>query len=281
MNEKYGFFPADFTSQALSALAIEQIDCSMGESLHAPCHREYTDHGCRISHANPGDGFTYHTLITGKLWLCGESERAPYRTALKNILLGYMKKADFCLHSGRILFCGLGNTQITADAVGPMIADRLAVTGKDPVFRSAGLTELYAVKPGVPAQSGIGTGEHIRMLAEHLAIDLILTADAAAAKTAKRLASVVQVTDRGVWAGAGTGEHADEISSRTMPCPVISIGIPTVIRTSVFKESQTDEASSNHEVFLVSRSEIDLICQCYADLVSGALNRIFASPLFE
>lgn len=257
------------------------MDLCTGNSLHAPSHREYSDNGCRISHACLEDGFSYHTLITGKLWLVGEEDRNRFRTALKHILLGYITRAGFCLRSGRVLFCGLGNSGLTADAVGGMIADRLMVSGNDPVFRSAGFTELYAVKPGVPSQSGIGTGEHIRMLAEHIGADLIITADAAAAKTVKRLAAVVQVTDRGVWAGSGTGQHADEISSRTMPCPVISVGIPTVIRTSLLNEESDKTAPSDTEEFLVSRSEIDLICRCYAELVSGAVNRIFAAPLCE
>ncbi len=259
-------------------LAIERLDWDMGQSLHSLSHREYSHCGFRISHAELEDGSSYRTLITEKLWLSGKEDRTRCRTALQTILTDYLMELGFHPHSDKILFCGLGNPKITADAIGVMIAERLQTGGCDPILHEAGFTQTYILKPGVPSQSGISTGEYIRVLAEHLNADVIITADAVAAKTVKRLASVIQVTDIGVWAGSGTGDHADEISRRTMPCPVLSIGIPTVIRTSVLAG---ESPSADSTEFLVSRSESDLICQCYADLVSGALNRIFASPLFQ
>lgn len=274
-------FSTSNKQNSLSFLAIEHLDTSMASSLHGCIHREYSDHGCKISHAVLDGIHSYHTLITEDLWLMGEEYRKPYRQALCKIILTYLAKASFCLHSGKVLFCGLGNDHLTADALGPMIADELHAVGCDPVYRAAGFTELYILKPGVPARSGMKTGEHIRSAAAYLGVDLIITADSTSAKTAKRLASVIQVTDKGVFAGSGTGAYADEISSRTMPCPVISIGVPTVIRASLLAEEEEECIPLKNEDFLVSRSDTDVICHSYAKLIGGVLNKIFSPALSE
>lgn len=275
-----------FQSPSAGDLAIERIDAEAGKSLHAASHSEYMSRGCTVSHAQLDDGASYHTILSDKIWLRGAGDRKRCQEVLYDILMKYLSRAGFCLHSGRVLFCGLGNAKITSDALGPMICDRLFVSGGDSVYRSVGFTELYAIKPGVPAQSGIGTGEQIRITADHLGADLIITADAVAARTTKRLSSVIQVSDCGVKAGSGAGMHSDEISSRTMPCRVISIGIPTVIRASVLVSDSLREHGITPPVyegeeFLVSNSEIDVICECYADIVSGAVNKLFTAPLSE
>ncbi len=269
-----------FTPKGGGHLAIEQADrhTEAADGIHARRHEETTICGCRVSRALLDDGSAYHTLITDKLWLCGKAHRRRHTTALEAILLGYMERVGFCRHGGRVLFCGTGNEKITADALGPMVCDRLRAVGADPVYRAAGMTEVYVIKPGVPAQSGMATGEHIRVMAQHLGVDLILVADAMAAQTVKRLATVVQVTDGGITAGSGTGEHTDEISRRTMPCPVISLGVPTVIRSSVSGEREGTEGAGD---FLVSHSEIDLITECYAQLIADAVNGLFTPHLDE
>jgi hypothetical protein len=277
MKKELSVFFTPHPHSANPILAIERLDCGMSQSLRRDTHREYTDLGCRISHAVLDGTHSYHTLVTEQLWLAGKEERERTADALRNIIRIYLGKAGFCLHSGRLLFCGLGNAHLSADALGPMTADRLIPAGRDPLYRSAGFTEMYVLKPGVPSQSGMSTGEHIRSVAAHLGADLILTADASAARTAKRLAAVVQVTDRGVWAGSGCGGQSDEISAQTMPCPVISITVPTVIRAALFSE----DGQGGEEDFLVTRSETDRIAECYAELISRALNKIFSAPLCE
>lgn len=265
---------------ASDALAIEITDAEQGDSLRAPSRREYLSRGYAVSHAQLDDGASYHTILCGKPWLQDVGERRRCQSVLYDVLKHYFSRAGLRLQTGKVLFCGLGNAGITADALGPMICRRLRVVGGDESPPTAEPT-LYAISPGVPAQSGIGTGERLRILAERLRVDLILTADAVAARTVRRLASVIQVSDYGVKAGSGIGLHSDEISGKTMPCPVISIGVPTVIRASVLigdalRAHGVPSVWSAEEEFLVSNSEIDVICECYANLIGGAVNRIFS-----
>jgi len=267
-------------------LAIEQLDCAAESSLHGVSVREFSRCGYRISQAVLADGSAYDTIVTGKIWLAGEEERTLCRTVLRSVLGEYAERAGFRTDCGTALFCGLGNEQLSADALGSMIFGQLYISGGDPVFQAAGLPALYAVKPGVPGQTGIGTEEHIRLLAEHIGADLIITADAAAARTEKRLASVIQVTDRGVVPGSGaSGSGGGEISGKTMPCPVISVSVPTVIRASVLVNDRigrhgTPDAAGVGDDLLVSNSETDAVCRCYAEIIGGALNRMFAPSLF-
>ena len=255
-----------------SPLHIERSEGEYTESLHVVSHREYTDRGCRISCATLSDNTSYHTMITDDIRFCPKSDLHRYSAVLTSLLLSYLKKNKEDDKNGNVLFCGLGNGRLTADALGPMICHRLSASGEDPLLGSdAG--SLYVLKPGVPSQTGMKTGDHIRAVAEKIRPQVIITADAAAAKTAQRLASVVQITDIGVRAGAGVGKDADEISRRTMPCPVISISVPTVIRA--------DLSSGEGEDFLVSPCDIDHISERYANMIALSLNRIFAPLLCE
>ncbi|MDO5147369.1 MAG: GPR endopeptidase [Eubacteriales bacterium] len=129
-----------------------------------------------------------------------------------------------------ILFAGLGNVEVTPDALGPLVIDNLFVTGhlsKMVVFK--GMKHSYAIRPGVMAQTGMETGQILQAVAEKIRPDAIVLIDALAAKTYERLYCTIQISDSGLVPGAGVGNRREEISERTMGIPVISLGIPTVI----------------------------------------------------
>ena len=137
----------------------------------------------------------------------------------------------------RILVAGLGNPAMTPDAVGPGTVSRLTVTrhlkGYDKgLFAALGCCELSAVSPGVLGQTGMESAELVKCAVDLVKPHLLVGVDALAAADCERLSSTIQLSDRGISPGAGIGNRRTAINKKTMGCPVMGIGIPTVVDSS-------------------------------------------------
>jgi len=129
-----------------------------------------------------------------------------------------------------ILVAGLGNREITPDALGPFVVDNLYITRhllKEKIISHK--KSISAFVPGVMAQTGIETVELIRTVANEVKPDMLLVVDALAARSANRLNTTIQISDTGIVPGSGVGNHRNAITEETMHIPVIAIGVPTVI----------------------------------------------------
>lgn len=134
-----------------------------------------------------------------------------------------------------VLVVGLGNRDVTADALGPNVADQLHITrhvvrefGKAAYNRNK-MHMISALVPGVMAKTGMETCEIIRGVVEQTEPDVIIAIDALAARSTKRLNRTIQITDTGVQPGSGVGNHRHALTEESMGIPVIGIGIPTVV----------------------------------------------------
>lgn len=134
-----------------------------------------------------------------------------------------------------ILVVGLGNREVTADALGPNAADQLHITrhvvrefGKA-AYNKNKMHTVSAIVPGVMAKTGMETCEIIRGVVEETKPDAIIAIDALAARSTKRLNRTIQITDTGVQPGSGVGNHRHALTRETLGIPVIGIGIPTVV----------------------------------------------------
>jgi spore protease len=76
------------------------------------------------------------------------------------------------------------------------------------------------------------SGELVKMAAELTRPHLIVAVDALAARSCERLASVIQLSDGGISPGAGIGNHRMPLTRETMGCPVMGVGVPTVVDSS-------------------------------------------------
>ena len=134
-----------------------------------------------------------------------------------------------------VLVVGLGNRDVTADALGPNVADQLHITRH--VVREFGKAAydknkvhmISALVPGVMAKTGMETCEIIRGVVEQTEPDVIIAIDALAARSTKRLNRTIQITDTGVQPGSGVGNHRHALTRESLGVPVIGIGIPTVV----------------------------------------------------
>ncbi len=130
----------------------------------------------------------------------------------------------------KILVAGLGNREVTPDALGPLVIKNLFITGHLEEYAFSGkMRASMAIAPGVMAQTGMETGEVLKGVIDQTEPEALLVIDALAAKTSARLNKTIQICDTGIAPGAGVGNERKEISEKTMGIPVIAVGVPTVI----------------------------------------------------
>ena len=144
-----------------------------------------------------------------------------------------------------VLVVGLGNREVTPDALGPRVVDNLFITrhiikeygkyafGEKNVNRISsivpGCPAVAALAPGVMAQTGMESLEIIHGIIDETKPDIVIVIDALAARSTKRLNRTIQVTDTGINPGSGVGNHRHGLNKKSLGVPVISIGIPTVV----------------------------------------------------
>lgn len=134
-----------------------------------------------------------------------------------------------------VLVVGLGNREVTPDALGPRVVDNLFITrhiineyGKY-AFGEGKVNRISSIVPGVMAQTGMESVEIIKGIIEETKPDLVVAVDALAARSTKRLNRTIQVTDTGINPGSGVGNHRHGLNEKSLGVPVISIGVPTVV----------------------------------------------------
>lgn len=134
-----------------------------------------------------------------------------------------------------VLVVGLGNREVTPDALGPRVVDNLFITrhiikeyGKY-AFGEKNVNRISSIVPGVMAQTGMESLEIIHGIIDETKPDIVIVIDALAARSTKRLNRTIQVTDTGINPGSGVGNHRHGLNKKSLGVPVISIGIPTVV----------------------------------------------------
>lgn len=189
---------------------------------------------------------------------------------------------------GEVLIVGMGNSEITPDALGPRSASGILATRHllSEFSRTAGLDELRATSvlaPGVLGQTGIEVVEIIRALSQKLKLSAVIVIDALAARSLERLGRTIQISNTGISPGAGVGNNRPQINSQTLGVPVIAIGMPTVVDAATLAydiaahagedtQQATEMAHPGGEVMIVTPSEIDLLIDRGAKLIALGVN---------
>lgn len=184
---------------------------------------------------------------------------------------------------GTVLVAGLGNSEITPDALGPKFSAQVLATRhiRRELAESAGLGHLRPVvnlTPGVLGKTGIETGELLRGTAENVQAAAVLTVDALAARKLSRLGCTVQMSDTGVTPGAGVGNARTALDRGTLGVPVIAVGVPTVVDAATLVQDLTHappgEAFAREGAdMMITPREIDLVIERAARLLALAVNR--------
>lgn len=178
---------------------------------------------------------TYITLESQQLECMDVSYHEPMMEILKKYLADYFK-GHF-----HVLMVGLGNRQVTPDALGPMVVDNLCITRHLIQENMIAAKYMYsAISPGVMAQTGMEAVELLKGIIQNLKPDLLVAVDALAARNADRLNKTIQISDTGIAPGSGVGNHRAAITKETMGIPVIGLGVPTVISVPSIVDAAMD-----------------------------------------
>lgn len=191
-----------------------------------------------------------------------------------------------------VLVVGLGNRDVTPDALGPDVVNNLYITRhmiREYGRRSKELEharEISAIVPGVMAQTGMETLEIVRGIVEETKPDVVIAIDALAARSTRRLNRTIQITDTGINPGSGVGNHRNAINVETLGVPVIAVGVPTVVDAATIVNDTMEELveemdHSEHMQRLggtlgtLNQAEKH---QMIRELISPHLNTMFVTP---
>lgn len=136
-----------------------------------------------------------------------------------------------------VLVVGLGNWDITADALGPKVVSHIELTRHlieyVPQYVKEGTRPVCAISPGVLGTTGIETGEIIKGIVEKVSPNILIVIDALASRKMERINTTIQISNTGIVPGSGVGNARNAITEETMGIPVIAIGVPTVVEAAV------------------------------------------------
>ena len=113
-----------------------------------------------------------------------------------------------------VLIVGLGNREVTADALGPQVVDNLLITrhvvrayGKA-AYNCTRMNLVSSIEPGVMAKTGMETAEIISGVVKETQPDVLIVVDALAARSTRRLNRTIQITNTGIQPGSGVVDAA-------------------------------------------------------------------------
>ena len=211
---------------------------------------------------------------------------------LSEILSSELKKL-IPKNAQKFLICGLGNRNITPDALGPLVTDKLMITTHIIDYLNSESTQDFssvsAISPGVMGITGIETADIIKGVTDKFKPDAVIAVDALCAINTKRMFSTVQLTDSGINPGAGIGNRRSGLNRKTLGVPVIAIGVPTVVDAdsiihdalySFFeKNSSIDDSSSiinailsENKSLIVSPKDIDKLIEKNSKIIANGIN---------
>ena len=193
-----------------------------------------------------------------------------------------------------ILVVGLGNRQITPDALGPDVIEKIMVTNHIIKFLNTDnqkdFSKVSGISPGVMGITGMETVDIIKGIVDVAKPSLVIAVDALCAHSASRMFKTIQITDTGINPGSGVGNRRDGLNKESLNVPVIAIGIPTVVDAAsivvdalsdFFKRNDNMENSSeiindilgNSEAgLIVSPKDIDNLIERGAKMIANGIN---------
>ena len=242
------------TDLAMEAKALYERSAQEQTQLSGVAAREQERHGVRmtvvkITNADGEQalGKPRGTYITAELEALSRREPGSFSNAVRTVSRALRELLGPCRQA---LVVGLGNRDITPDAIGPeavknLIVTRHLQTGPDEAL--PGLMRVAACQPGVLGQTGIESLELVKCAMQTAQPDVVIVIDALAAAEPGRLFRTVQLSDSGIVPGSGVGNSRQEFSRRTLGVPVIAVGIPTVIDGATLCADLLEEAGCSRQ----------------------------------
>ncbi len=186
----------------------------------------FNEQGSKIMGKPEGD---YITIESAQL----KKADADLKDQMSQVLAKELKNIIFHKENMNTLIVGLGNWNITPDALGPQVVSKVFVTRHffEAYHKNSDetMTSVSAISPGVMGTTGIETFEIIRGIVEKTKPDLVIAVDALASRKMERVHTTIQIASTGIYPGSGVGNERKELNQNTLGVPVFAIGVPTVV----------------------------------------------------
>lgn len=240
---------------------------------------------------------TYITIEAQKL----SEKDDEYHSSISEEIGKYIKKLIGEEKDKGVMVVGLGNREVTPDALGPWVVDNLFVTrhlikeyGEEFQERNK-LTCVSALAPGVMAQTGMEAVEIIRGIMKETKPSVVLAIDALASRSVHRVNTTIQISDTGISPGSGIGNNRMALNEDSLGVKVVALGVPTVVdAATIIRDSMENMLNSqgfsqnevqsffsevtNQESFhnmFVTPKNIDESMKCISFTISEAINSCF------
>ena len=207
----------------------------------------------------------YTTLETDLVVSGEQADFGRLSDALGACLREYLKGCD------KIMAVGLGNPDLTADALGDRVFKRLVVNRHLNSDRY-----LCALTPNVLGMTGIESYDIIAAVSDRIKPDALIVIDSLTAAAAHRIASAFQVTDSGITPGSGVDNARRRLDSESLGVRVISVGVPLVVYSSTIAKDYGSQNVSSRFDMIVTPKDVDVLVEDCAKVISGAINSIFS-----
>lgn len=183
-----------------------------------------------------------------------------------------------------VLIVGLGNWNVTPDAVGPKVVDKIMVTRHIFEFVPDQVDDrmrpVSAISPGVLGITGVETGEVIQGLVEKIKPDLVIAVDALASRRTQRIGTTIQIADTGINPGSGIGNKRMGLNKETLGVPTLAIGIPTVVYAYTIGRDAIEMVIEELSENIKPGSEMErLINTMDQDHIDSVINEVLAEGL--
>lgn len=219
------------------------------------------------------------TLCVGNCWKFGKKEEVSITNALCELIIHLMNEDKKSYKS--VLVVGIGNNLITADALGPMVVEKMIPTAHLESKSNA----VYLLAPGALGQTGFEISDLINAIIKSYSVDCVVAIDSLCTSSFDRLGTTIQISNYGIKPGSGNGNERKEISKEALGVPVYSIGVPLAINASAFLSSALldadfDETSTELQAIMdyfsskyLSPKDLDLILDSVSKIIANALSR--------
>jgi len=233
-------------------------------------------------------------------------KNTPLQQKIMNFLATELAALVDLPRNATVLIVGLGNWNVTPDALGPRATQKIVVTRHlqdmlSPELKG-GVRSVCAISPGVLGITGMETTEIISGIVSRIKPSLVIAIDALAAASSHRVITTIQLANTGIHPGSGVGNKRFGLTQSSLGVPVIAIGVPTVVHASTiamdtidtlqehaafgryFKSMANLSDQDRHTIvrqvlpdmlgdLMVTPKEVDRLIEDIAAVVAGGINQ--------
>lgn len=171
-----------------------------------------------------------------------------------------------------VLVVGLGNRDVSPDALGPKTCERVFVTRHIKAYLPETIDSkaatLCAIAPGVLGATGLETFEVVAGIVERVRPSAVIAVDALCSRSTWRIGASIQMSNAGIEPGGGVGNRRFALNRKTLGCKVIALGMPMVtyastVASDLLEQALQDGGHTQQEEAILTR----VLCETEADLI--------------